>query len=295
MSIIRINPQLVVVIPTKNRRILLERAIASVLSQSYNSYRVIIINDGSTDDTREYLDSLHDSRITVIHNEQSRGVNAARNAAFKILQEGEWAIPLDDDDLFLPNAFEIIAQTIKNIPPSTQMVCFNTIIRTLEEEFIGGHQFVEGELWYEPSYHSIMTGEGLRMRGDALGAWKWTLFPKYLFQEDINGFEGEWGQLLARDGITARYFPEKIILIDLLHTGEHLSNVAARRDPTSFVRAHLRIFKNHQTFFANHPRVAMDRAIVGMKLALRALNPIATARFALYYLQSCWRLITASL
>ena len=136
-----------------------------------------------------------------------------------------------------------------------------------------------------------MTGEGLRTEGDNHFALKGTLFPKYLFQEDINGFEGEWWQNVARDMVGIRYFPEKIIWIDLSHAGEHLSNVAARRDPSSFVRAHRRLFKGHKKFFADNPRIAMNRAVVGMKLSVRAFNPMAGAMFLSSYLQALWRLM----
>lgn len=284
------DAKLVVVIPTKNRRALLERALASVFSQAYRNYRIVVVNDGSTDDTRTYLSSLDDPRIMVVHYERSRGVNAARNAAFQSLAVGEWAIPLDDDDTLLPGALETITRTISETPDSIQMLCFNTHIQKPDGESIGGREFFEGEKWYDPTYEAIMTGEGLRTKGDNRMVLKWTLFPRYLFSEDINGFEGEWMQLVARDAIGIRYFPSQTHSIDLVHAGEHLSNVASRRDPGAFARAHARIFHEHARFYAAHPALLKEQAWHAAKVAVRAMNPVLTARFVCEYLHAQFRL-----
>ncbi len=283
---------LVIVIPTKDRRVLLQRALESVFAQTYENYRVVVINDGSTDGTREHLQSLNHPRLTIVHNDKSRGVNAARNAAFRTLREGEWVVPLDDDDLLLPGALEIVARGIAETPPNIQILSFNTLIRTAEGEFVGGYNFAEGEKWYEPSYKALMTGEGLRMHKGSEGrpVFKWTLFPAYLFEEDVNGFEGEWWLKVGRDNVGIRYLPGQIILIDWSHSGEHLSDTAARRNPASFARAHRRIFRDHAAFFAAHPRVARDRALHSFKIALRAFDPLLASYFALEYLRASVRL-----
>lgn len=279
----------VIVIPTKNRCTLLARALESVRSQSYTNYRIIVVNDGSTDGTQRYLDSLHDARIQTIHHSKNRGVNAARNAAFRMLREGEWALPLDDDDMLLPEALQHIARQIEKLPDFISVACFNTTIRTHEKEYKGGRNFEEGEESYDPSYHALMTGEGLKTEGDNRAVLKWTLFPKYLFSEDVNGFEGEWWLLIGRDGVGVRYFPEEIILIDQTHGGEHLSRVAARRNPSSFIRAHRRIFHDHKEFFSKHPDRRAARAVVVLKLSIRAADPIAFVKFAGHYLHASYR------
>lgn len=285
--------QFVVIIPTKNRRALLERALGSVLSQSYEAYRIIIINDGSTDCTRDYLDTLSNTRITVIHHPRSRGVNAARNAGLKTLTTGEWALLLDDDDRLLPGALEILRRRIPAVPERISVLCFNTVIHTPRGKYPGGRRFNPGEDSYDPSYHALMTGKGLETEGDNRAVLKWTLFPQYLFSEDINGFEGEWWLLIGRDGVGVRYFPETIISIDQEHAGEYLRNVAARRNPGSFIRAHRRIFYAHREFFDNHPEQAAARAVVVLRLAVRTLNPFTVAEFALVYLRARFRSLRA--
>jgi glycosyltransferase involved in cell wall biosynthesis len=286
------NSKLVIVIPTKNRCALLERALGSVFSQTYEDYRVVVVNDGSTDGTREYLDALHDPRVTIVHHERSRGVNASRNEAYKSLQEGEWAVPLDDDDLFLPGAFETIARFVAEASSSVSVLQFNTIVRTRDEEFLGGFQFEPGEASHDMSYAEAMTGKGLRVRGEPRPAFKATLFPKCLFNETINGFEGEWWLLITRDGVGVRYVnTPPIVLIDWRHEGEHLSDTAARRNPGSFARAHARIIEAHRAFFASHPRSAAAHAVTGFKVAVRAFDLILAARFAFEWLRARFRIL----
>lgn len=290
------SPNLVIVIPTKNRRALLERALESVFSQAYKDYRVVVINDGSTDDTQAYLNSLHDSRVKVIHHEKSRAVNAARNAAYRTLKEGEWAVPLDDDDLFLPGAFETIAQAVSVVPANISILQFDTIIKTPKEEYVGGGVFEDGVTHHDLTYGETMTGAypGAKGRGESRVAFKWSLFPNYLFEESVNGFEGEWWLKVMRDGIGVRYVKTPpIVWIDWEHGGEHLSDTAARRNPGSFAQAHLRILRYHRDFFLAYPGYAVPRTIMGMKLSLRALRPVLFLRFVLLYLRLRLRLALA--
>jgi len=276
----------VVVIPTKNRRVLLERALNSVLSQNYDNYRIVIVNDGSTDDTGVFLESINNPRISIVNHKKSLGVNASRNEAFRTMQAGEWAVILDDDDALLLKALELIARAIEDTPNHISVLFFNTLIQHPDEKFVGGYQFAPGEFMHDTTYQEIMMGRDLPMRGDARMVLKWTLFPQYLFSEEINGFEGEWIMWVTRDGVGLRFLPEKTIFIDLAHEGEHLSNVAAKCNPASFSKAHERIFQTHKQFFSTHPRVAIRYSVEGLKLSIRAFDPIASVRFVAYYLQA---------
>lgn len=283
------DPTLVVVIPTKNRRALLERAIASVYTQKYGAWRMVIVNDGSTDGTRAYLDSLKDSRITVVNHEKNRGVNAARNAAYRKLGPGEWATPLDDDDTLLPGALERIASAIKETGGAIPVLFFNTVIHTPEGKRMGGRD-IGDEPWHDLTYREIMTRWS--RRGDGHVALKASLFPQYFFSEDVNGFESEIFMRMARDGIRMRYFPTQTLFVDRTHETENLSNAAARRDPKSFARVHRRIFRDHARFFSTHPRLAMERAAHAAKVAVRALDPGSFCYFAYWYARSLFGIPT---
>lgn len=93
------NPFFSVIIPSYNRIEVLPRAIDSVLKQSYENFELIIVDDGSTDQTSEYLSQLKDSRIKTVFQE-NKGVATARNKGSQIAQ-GKWLAFLDSDDEWL--------------------------------------------------------------------------------------------------------------------------------------------------------------------------------------------------
>ncbi len=92
-----------VIIPTFNRLDLLKRAIESVLNQSIKPYDIIVVDDGSTDDTSEMIQQKYKS-INLIQQKNS-GVSAARNNGIKNAQ-GDWIALLDSDDEWKKNKLE---------------------------------------------------------------------------------------------------------------------------------------------------------------------------------------------
>ena len=86
-----------IVMATHNRREMLERAVRSVLAGQYGTWQLVIVNDGSSDGTAEYLDSLDDPRVVVVHTEHA-GAAAARNMGID-RATGDWVTFLDDDNL----------------------------------------------------------------------------------------------------------------------------------------------------------------------------------------------------
>jgi glycosyltransferase involved in cell wall biosynthesis len=95
-------PIVSVIIPTRNRAAMLREAIESVRAQTYAAWELIVIDDGSTDETPQVVEALArgDARIRVMRQAQ-RGVSAARNAGIRAAR-GRYVAFLDDDDLFLP-------------------------------------------------------------------------------------------------------------------------------------------------------------------------------------------------
>lgn len=101
-----------VVIPTHNRRQLLLRALASVRAQESVRVEVIVIDDGSSDDTCAAVEALGDARIRCLRSEESQGVSSARNRGIHA-SGADWIAFLDDDDLWAPAKLErqLIAAT----------------------------------------------------------------------------------------------------------------------------------------------------------------------------------------
>lgn len=104
-----------VIIPTFNRARFLKRAVDSVLAQTYKDLELIVVNDGSCDDTFEMLAHIADSRLKIIHLESNVGVSKARNIGFSH-SKGEWIALLDSDDEWLSHRLEIQMNYIDSMP-----------------------------------------------------------------------------------------------------------------------------------------------------------------------------------
>ena len=96
-----------VVIPTHNRADLLPRAIKSVQAQTWTDLEIIVVSDGSEDDTKAVVEALakEDARIKFIEYFPARGGNVARNTGIEYAS-GEFVAFLDDDDEFVPEKLE---------------------------------------------------------------------------------------------------------------------------------------------------------------------------------------------
>lgn len=100
------NPNVSVIIPTYNRAELLKRAIDSVLRQTYNDYELIVVSDGSNDQTDKVVAAYTDPRIMYLKHEKPKGASATRNTGIRIAK-GKYVAFLDDDDEWLPQKLEI--------------------------------------------------------------------------------------------------------------------------------------------------------------------------------------------
>ena len=95
------GPLVTVIIPTRDRAGLLPRALASALAQTWTALEIIVVDDGSTDDTPALLAALDDPRLVVIRRQTPGGVSAARNVAIGVAR-GDYIALLDSDDEWLP-------------------------------------------------------------------------------------------------------------------------------------------------------------------------------------------------
>lgn len=94
------QPLVSVIVPTKNRVALLQRALDSVLNQCYKNLEVVVVNDGSEDETPNLLQTYENKskvEFLILENEQSVGAAKARNQAIEAAS-GQFIAGLDDDD-----------------------------------------------------------------------------------------------------------------------------------------------------------------------------------------------------
>lgn len=103
------------IIPTHNRRSFLEEAVASALAQGPVVSKVVVVNDGSTDGTREWLDGLDDPRVTVRHLHPAGGGATARNSGFRHC-DTPYVMFLDDDDVLRRGALDRLVAALERCP-----------------------------------------------------------------------------------------------------------------------------------------------------------------------------------
>ncbi|MGE5564018.1 MAG: glycosyltransferase family 2 protein [Bacillota bacterium] len=108
-------PQVSVVLPVHNRADVLPRAIESVLGQELSDFELIVVDDGSTDDSARIAESFGDERVRVVRLGQNRGGNVARNAGIRAAQSPLIAF-LDSDDRFLPNKLARVVEEFGRRP-----------------------------------------------------------------------------------------------------------------------------------------------------------------------------------
>ncbi len=97
-----------VIISTYNSEEFLKESISSILKQTYKNFELVIVNDGSTDNSRKIIEKYQqaDDRIILIDNQTNLGRPKARNKALKIAK-GKYIAILDADDIALPERLEI--------------------------------------------------------------------------------------------------------------------------------------------------------------------------------------------
>ena len=112
------NPTVSVIIPTYNRGWCLQEAIDSVLAQEFEDYELIVVDDGSTDETRTILDSY--GRAIIVRRQSNKGVSAARNRGIAESRAQLIAF-LDSDDLWLPQKLSRQVEFFKLNP--VKLIC----------------------------------------------------------------------------------------------------------------------------------------------------------------------------
>jgi glycosyltransferase involved in cell wall biosynthesis len=119
------NPFFSVVIPTFNRANKLKKTLDSVVAQSFANFEVLVMDDGSTDDTQAVVESFRDSRIRYEWAPNSGGPATPRNRGIDAAKAG-WVCFLDADDLWYPEKLQLVSEAIAQNPDS-DLICHNEV------------------------------------------------------------------------------------------------------------------------------------------------------------------------
>lgn len=133
-----------VVIPLYNKELSVKNTIDSALNQSFQDFEIVIVNDGSTDNSVKVVEQFKDSRIRLIHQE-NQGVSAARNRGIKEAKYN-WICFLDADDLWKENHLQEFVNMIK-LFPDDKVFCTSHTKSKLKKKYapvmIKGYEIIE--------------------------------------------------------------------------------------------------------------------------------------------------------
>lgn len=110
------SPRVSVILPTHNRASVLDRAVRSVFEQTFNDLELIIVDDGSEDETEALVGRIEDPRIVFKSHDANRGPAAARNTGIA-LARGEFLAFQDSDDEWLPQKLECHLEAFSTLGP----------------------------------------------------------------------------------------------------------------------------------------------------------------------------------
>jgi len=151
------KPIVSVIIPTYNRAHLIGRSIQSVLNQTYQDFEIIVVDDGSTDNTEDIIKKFQkkDERIKYIKNEKNKGGSAARNTGIKAAR-GKYIAFLDSDDEWMKRKLE---KQVRNIEKSTisASISYCGFIRSTKEGFQFFCPAKRGNLYYLQLYKAYIS------------------------------------------------------------------------------------------------------------------------------------------
>jgi glycosyltransferase involved in cell wall biosynthesis len=190
---------------TYNRRHIITKSIESLLVQTYKNFEIIIVDNGSTDDTPEILKrydvpEYHDI-IRLFRLEENRQFTGGGNFGFEQIR-GEWFTMLDDDDLAYPEAFETMLAIPGEIDPNIDAITCNCI-DTSTGNFSGKGPKADQFLSFEDTVNLC--------DGEFWGITKTRLMQNARFNEKLLGYEDTfWYQINER---ATRYYIHKALRV----------------------------------------------------------------------------------
>jgi glycosyltransferase involved in cell wall biosynthesis len=239
------KPTVSVIIPTYNRAHLIGRAIKSVLNQTYQDFELIIIDDGSTDNTEDIIRQFQekDKRIKYKKHDKNKGGSAARNTGIKN-SKGKYIAFQDSDDEWLPNKLEKQMKIFKKESPNLGIVYTGFYrIKDSEKEYIPSHEIVkkEGRIYEDLLKESFITTQSILVRKEC--------FKKVgIFDEKLPRLQ-DW-ELVIR---LSKYYDFKCIDEPLLISYYNTDSISANHK--ALIEAHELILTKHYKNFNNYKKI----------------------------------------
>ena len=268
--------QFSIIIPTYNRAVFLPKAIESVLAQTYLDWELIVVDDGSTDNTKDVVAKYSDSRIRYIYQENAER-SAARNNGIAHAS-GEYVCFMDSDNYMLPDRLEKLSSYIEK---ERKQVCYYTGIEYLDEKN-GCTKLKEGKSYNFPIDVNVLI-QDIIATPQICCATK--ILRKHQFNPHLS--IGEDMELLFR--ITSEfpliYIQNQATVVEVEHEGRSVANhskssekqlktlkvMFSKGHPANGVSRRQKRWLLSAVLFNASRDYLMDRESVGVKYLLKSL------------------------
>lgn len=205
------NKEVAVVIPTYNREKTIRRCIDSVLTQTYPVCEIIVVDDGSQDNTVRILEDEYKDSVTVIK-QSHKGAQAARNAGI-VAATSEYIAFLDSDDEWLSRKIELQMKAMESNPDA--VVCGNGYVEQNGVKRIFKFQGRNGNVYKAALNDSFALFQALISKKD-------NFVKSGLLDEHVPAFQ-EWDTAIMLSKTCEFLFIERPLFIYHLHDGETIS------------------------------------------------------------------------
>jgi len=235
------SPLVSVIIPTFNRASVIGRAVENALHQTYRNVEVIVVDDGSTDDTEAQLQAFGD-RVTFIRQE-NRGPSAARNRGIR-QAKGEIVAFLDSDDLWLPNKLERQVALMERVGERVPCCLCNATLRHEggeERSFSVSllHSTYEEGVWLNPA--EVLASRFVFFN-QAVAVRRWALTKAGGFDESLRHLE-DWDLALRLAVLGPWAFIQEPLAI-WNPNGSGSLVIEGRKNPMMLKQSALRLHRN---------------------------------------------------
>jgi glycosyltransferase involved in cell wall biosynthesis len=219
-------PFISVIIPTFNRLELLKETVQSVRNQTFLDFEIIVVNDGSSDGTAEWLDSQPD--LQAVH-QQNIGIAASRNAGARV-GRGRWFAFLDHDDLWDPEKLAVQAEFVK-ANPEVALVAAKHVRLGRKFRSSGQMCWTKGDLFVEEYSKSFIHTSSVMIRQDVFE--KIEGFPTcYRFADEFD----VW--LKIASAYPVAYVDEPLVFIRFYESNTSHNRVGVRTDTYDILMKH---------------------------------------------------------
>lgn len=220
------RPLVSVIIPTFNRLSLLKQTVASVRSQTFQDYELIIVDDGCTDGTLEWLETLSGVRYVT---QANSGIAASRNKGAS-LSVGKWLAFLDHDDLWDERKLEVQANFAEANPDLGMLAIKHTRLGR-KSKTCPHPMWIKGDLFLKEYSESFIHTSSVMIRRDVFDAVGG--FPtEYRFADEFD----VW--LKIAKSFQVAYYNEPMVFIRLYDSNTSHNRVGVRTDTYDILTKH---------------------------------------------------------